>query len=122
MTSQLSLLRSRLTSLRQARAVTRAASAWMALGSGILMALFGCLALDYLFRLAIAERIVVIVMAIVAMGWAFWRFTWPLLGHRESEEQLAIVVERQNEIDSDLVAALQFESAQAATWGSPQLS
>ena len=34
---------------------------------------------------------------------------------------MALMVERQKGIDTDLVAALQFESAAAAAWGSPQL-
>ena len=55
------------------------------------------------------------------MGWAFWRFTRPLMGQSESEIDMALLVERQQEIDSDLVAAIQFEAPEAARWGSPQL-
>src|SRR5205085_516615 len=34
---------------------------------------------------------------------------------------MALLVERKQHIDSDLVAALQFDSPSAAAWGSPQL-
>src|SRR6185503_7904320 len=69
----------------------------------------------------VPQRLVVIVLAAVGIGWAFWRFTRPLMGRRESEIDMALLVERQQEIDSDLVAALQFEEPEAARWGSSQL-
>jgi hypothetical protein len=43
------------------------------------------------------------------------------LGVTETEEDMALLVERRQQIDSDLIAAIQFESPQAGTWGSPQL-
>jgi hypothetical protein len=55
------------------------------------------------------------------MAWAWTRFVRPLLGRHEGELEMALLVERQQHIDTDLVAALQFESPQAAAWGSPQL-
>ena len=60
-------------------------------------------------------------LAGAGVGWAFWRFTRPLMGQSESELDMALLVERQQEIDSDLVAAMQFEAPDAAKWGSPQL-
>jgi hypothetical protein len=44
-----------------------------------------------------------------------------MLNVRETELDVALMVERQQEIDSDLVAALQFESPEASKWGSSQL-
>ena len=53
--------------------------------------------------------------------WVYRRFAQPLLSCRESDLDMALLVERQQGIDSDLVAALQFERPDAAKWGSQQL-
>jgi hypothetical protein len=107
--------------MRRARAMVRAASAWSAAIVAVLVALAGVFVLDVLFELAVPQRAVVLVLAAAGAAWALWRFTWPLVGIRESEIDMALLVERQQDIDSDLVAALQFEEPQAAAWGSPQL-
>ena len=39
-------------------------------------------------------------------------FAWPLLAVRETEDDVALIVERHQKIDTDLVAALQFEKKQ----------
>ncbi|MBC8076020.1 MAG: hypothetical protein H7Y32_08100, partial [Chloroflexales bacterium] len=43
------------------------------------------------------------------------------LGRAGRELDIALMVERQQKIDSDLVAAIQFESPEAKRWGSTQL-
>ncbi len=45
----------------------------------------------------------------------------PLLQEHEDDIEVALLVERNQGIDSDLVAAMQFESPEAAGWGSRQL-
>jgi hypothetical protein len=119
--SRLATLRSQLAGLRQARAAVRAATAWSSFVTAVLWALAGVLILDLVFELAILPRSVVMLLAAAAVAWAFFRYTRPLLGQSESEIDMALLVERQQQIDSDLVAALQFESPDAARWGSPQL-
>lgn len=119
--TKLGTLRSQLTSLRRARSAVRSATAWSSLVTAVLWALAGVLALDVLFELELLPRLVVLLIAACAVVWAFVRFTWPLLGRRESEIDMALLVERQQQIDSDLVAAIQFESPEAARWGSSQL-
>ena len=58
----------------------------------------------------------------IAVGiWAYRKFAAPWLAKRESDIDMALLVERQNKIDSDLVAALQFESPEAKGWGSVRL-
>ena len=121
MTSRLATLRSQLASLRRARAGVRAATAWSAVGIAAVWALAALFVLDVLCELPAPQRLVVMLLAGAAVGWAFWRFTRPLMGRSESELDMALLVERQQEIDSDLVAAIQFEAPEAAAWGSPQL-
>jgi hypothetical protein len=121
MTSRLATLRSQLASLRRARAGVRAATAWSAVGVAAVWALAALFVLDVLFELPVPQRLVVMLLAGAGVGWAFWRFTRPLMGRSESELDMALLVERQQEIDSDLVAAIQFEAPEATTWGSPQL-
>ena len=121
MTSRLATLRSQLASLRRARSGVRGATAWSAVGVAALWALAALFLLDVTFELPVPQRVVVMLLAAAGVGWAFWRFTRPLMGASESEIDMALLVERQQEIDSDLVAALQFEGPDAPRWGSPQL-
>ena len=122
MSNRLSALRSRLAGLSRARAGVRAVAAWSALAIALIVALAAFFALDLIFELAVPQRVVVLLLAGGALAWAFWRFTRPLLGIRETEIDMALLVERQQRIDSDLVAALQFEQPEAHAWGSPQLA
>ncbi|MEX2173583.1 MAG: hypothetical protein WD872_04420 [Pirellulaceae bacterium] len=119
--TRLATLRSQLAALRRARAAVRSATAWSAAATAVLWALAGVLALDVLFELELLPRAVVLAIAAGAVLWAFWKYTRPLLGHAESEIDVALLVEREQQIDSDLVAALQFESPGAKAWGSTQL-
>ena len=52
---------------------------------------------------------------------AAWYWARPWLTQRESDLDIALLVEKQHHIDNDLVAALEFESPEAASWGSSQL-
>lgn len=119
--TKLATLRSQLTSLRRARALVRAATAGAALVVATLWALVAVLALDLAFELPAPQRLVVMAIAAGCVFWAAYRFTWPMLQIHESLEDMALLVERQQNIDSDLIAALQFESTAAGNWGSPQL-
>ena len=106
--TRLSTLRSQLTALQQARWLVRAAVAFAALAIAALWALVGILVLDLIFELPPPQRLVVIAIGIGFVVWAGIRFTWPLLQVRESVEDMALLVERQQKLDSDLIAALQF--------------
>ncbi len=94
-------------------------------GSGLVAVVsatwLGLFALDWGLGLGVAERVVVVLAAAVAAAWAVRRFAWPWLRLRESELQLALLLQRQEGIDTDLVAAIQFENAHAQPWGSPEL-
>lgn len=119
--SKLSVLRSQLQTLRQRRAWLR----WGNAVSAFVAAVIGILALDFCIDVTLEmdrlQRFVALLGCAAAGYGAYRLWTRPFLGHRETELDIALLVERQQEIDTDLVAALQFESPQAKAWGSPQL-
>jgi len=93
----------------------------MALGLVVLLAIAADFLLDWLFLFSRAQRgLMLVVLASLAV-WGIRRFVWPAIVKHETDIDLALLVERQQGIDSDLVAALQFESADARAWGSAQL-
>jgi hypothetical protein len=119
--SKLTPIHQQLTTLKNTRATVRGVTAFSALATSILVALAAVFVLDVIFELPLIPRLIVMVLAALGCFWAFTKYTQPLLGVKESEMDLALMVERQQHIDSDLVAALQFESPEAPTWGSRQL-
>lgn len=119
--TKLTTLRTQLSLLRQARWLVRFSVAVSAFLIAALWALVGILVLDLLFELPPPQRVVVMAIAAGLVIWAGVRFTWPMLQVRESIEDMALLVERQQKIDSDLIAALQFEQPEAREWGSKQL-
>ncbi len=123
MSSRLQILRSQLTGLRQARANARHLSAWAAVGTVVLLALLGLFILDYLFRQQVQapQRIALMIVAAGVVAWGWWRYAQPLVSVRETDIDMALMVERQQQIDSDLVAAIQFEDDVQGRWGSRQL-
>ncbi len=120
--SRLATLRSRLASLRSARATVR----WGSALAGVLLCVFGfwlvAFLVDWSTQLSFASRLVLLLAFVVTVTVAVVRWVLPQFGQAESLEKMALLVERQHGIDSDLVAALEFESPQAATWGSSRLS
>jgi len=121
--TRLQILRSQLAALRQARATARQLSAFSALGTAILSSLFGVFVLDFIFQreMQAPQRLVLLLIAMGVIVWAFRRYALPLLLVQESEVDMALMVERQHQIDSDLVAAIQFEHDVEGRWGSRQL-
>lgn len=119
--NDLSVLKTELQGLRR----RRAALAWLAALAGVLaIALGGLLAaffLDVAMHLGIVERLVVLVAWLLATAWAVWRFVWPLTRRRESLLGLALMVEQQQGIRSELVAALQFSDANRRQYGLAEL-
>jgi len=122
MSSRLDHLRESLASLKRARLGVRRVTAWSAFGAAVIIALAGVFLLDVVFELPVNQRLVVLTLAAAGLLWAYWKFARPFLGRREDLIELALLVERQQAIDSDLVAALQFEVTPAAHFGSPRLA
>jgi hypothetical protein len=119
--TQLSPLRSRLNDLRRRRQAVRLGTGYAAIALAVLWCLAALFLVDWLLEMNKPQRIVAILACLGVIVWAARRYALPWLGQHESELDIALLVEKQQRIDSDLVAAIQFESAEAPRWGSPQL-
>jgi len=119
--SKLAELKSRLARLRRMRRTARLSTACGGMLLAVLWLLAGMFAVDWLLEMTRGQRVVMLVIGAGVLLWAFRRYAAPWLRHGESLLDVALLVERQQEIDSDLVAALQFETPEAHAWGSPQL-
>src|SRR4051794_39396715 len=93
MTSRLSLLRSRLVRLGRMRAMLRAVAACSAVGASVVLVGLALFAIDFWFRLAVGERLAVLLVGAGIIGWSYWRFARPFLGSKESLTQTALFVE-----------------------------
>lgn len=139
-TARLSELRTRLIGLGRRRLFERWVTGWSGLVVAIVVALVLAFLVDYSLRLRRIERLASLLMVCGATLWAFRKLTRPYLTGRESLGEIALLVERRQKIDSDLVAALEFDgqlagrvaadvtssgpddrSGGAKTVGSPQL-
>jgi len=119
--SQLATLREQLGSLRRRRHAVRLGTALVALVVALLWTLAVIFLLDWQLSMSRLQRLVALGIGAGVLVWAYRRYSRPMLGTRETELDVALMVERQQQIDSDLVAALQFESPEASKWGSAQL-
>ena len=119
--TKLSRLRSRLVRLQHRRWRIRLATAYCALMVAVLVTLAVAMLFDWLLDMSPVQRLVALGVCFVAVVWAFYRYTLPWLGSHENELDMALLIQQQEHIDSDLVAALQFESSKAGEWGSVQL-
>lgn len=121
MIQKLAKLHSRLRSLRRRRRMVRWSTGYLALIVALLWLLIALFLADWLFRMDRTQRIVGMAICAGTLIWAFRRYTLPWLGQSESELDMALMVEKQRHIDSDVVAAIQFESPEAPQWGSVAL-
>jgi len=124
--TRLSDLRRRLTRLRRRRRRLRLTTGYSGLALSVLWVAAVAFGVDLFFNAIGApmnqlQRTLALLVYVGVGVWAFRRFTLPWLGRRESDLEMAILVERQERIDSDLIAAMQFESPEAKTWGSERL-
>jgi hypothetical protein len=118
---RLAPFRARLRGLRRRRQRLRWLTAYSALAAGVLATLLVLLLADWALDMSRPQRLVALAVGVGGVVWVGRRFTLPLLRQRESELDMALLIERQEHIDTDLVAALQFESPDARRWGSSQL-
>lgn len=119
--TRLAPLRTQLQQIRRRRALER----WTIGSSALLLTVCWLLAaafvIDWSLVMSRPQRLVMLVIVAGATVWVFRRYSVPWFSTREDEIDLALQVERRHEIDTDLVAALQFESPQAERWGSGRL-
>ena len=121
MIPELAPLRRKLLRLRRRLRVVRLATAGAGLASAAFGILGGAFLADWGFDMTPAERVVLLVVAAVVGCFAWRRFASPHLVRAESLLEVALAIEQREGIDSDLVAALEFESPQAESWGSAPL-
>lgn len=119
--SKLNVIRRHLASLRRSRHLVRLGTAYAAVVTALLWILAAVFAIDVALELPVPQRVLLLAVGAGVLIWAFVRFAVPWLGIRETAMQLALQVEKRHAINTDLVAALQFESPDAGAWGSRQL-
>ena len=119
--TKLGALRSHLDALHRRRLKLRLATAWSGFAVAALWALLAAFAVDRAFTMNRPQRFVALLLVAGGLVWVWRRFILPLLRQKESVIDVALLVERGQAMGSDLVAALQFESPHAGTWGSPEL-
>lgn len=120
--SQLKKLRSGLNRLRRRRQTLRWLTGYSAMLVALVWTLLAVFLADWLFLMDATQRMVSLAIGGVALLWAFFKYTTPFLGVREDTTEMALLVERNQDIDSDIVAAIQFEDDTSARWGSRQLA
>ena len=121
MSSKLKTLRSNLDSLRKRRSSVRLTTAYSGFLAAAIWVVFGCFLLDWALEMTGAQRVILMLISAYGLIYSFRRYAAPLLQSRESLFQTALLVEKTKGIDSDLIAALQFEEPGAEDWGSAEL-
>ncbi len=119
--TKLKVLRSRLSALSRRRWLVRVVTGFSGLCLAAVWVLLAAFVVDWLLELPRIYRAGSLAVIGVTLLWAFRRFVRPSLGQRESLIDMALFVEGRHKIDTDLVAALEFESPEADAWGSREL-
>ena len=119
--THLAPLHAKLKLLRRLRRTT----CWIAGTASILassmVALWALFALDLYFYLSRPQRFIMIVLLVLLESWVVVRWSRRWFVRRESHLQVALGVENTNQLDNDLIAALQFESSTRPGSSSAQL-
>lgn len=121
MATKLGKLRSNLYRLRNTRRLIRWGNGFSLLINAIAAILLIAFLADWVLDMSPAQRGVLLGIIAVAVIWAVRRFTLPWLQQKDDIVELALAVEKEQNIDNDLVSALQFERPEAKGWGSVQL-
>jgi hypothetical protein len=120
-TARLSELRSRISDLRRRRAAVRHGAGYATLAMVVLGILTATFLIDWMFGLNRPQRAILFVAAGLGLLYGLRKYVLPWFATKETDLDVALMVERKQKLDSDLVAAIQFDSPDAATWGSAQL-
>jgi len=119
--TQLSGLYSGLQNLKRYRASVRLGSAAAVFGTVVLGVLAAAFILDVTTHMGRLERFIMLVAFIAATVWSARKHLLPALAVDEDPTTLALMVERQQGISSDLVAAMQFADEARPQIGSADL-
>ena len=118
--TSLAPLHARFTGLLRRRRLARLAAAAGAVAQVAIVSLWTWFVVDWWFEWGRVPRLLVLSLAAAAVVFAKRRLA-RAFATRETETDVALLVERRQRLDNDLVAALQFEPASAAAWGSRPL-
>lgn len=110
----LAALRSRIAQVRRRRRRMRRLSAASRMALAVVIAVAALFLVDWIFAPGRLARLLMLLVAAAAVARVYWRRLRPALAARESEADIALLIERQQGIDSDLVAALEFANGHAA--------
>jgi hypothetical protein len=121
MPTKLARLNSQLSASCRRRWLARVIEGCLVLALALLVALVVDFLGDWTLRFNFGQRAFILAVFLLLAIAGLRRFVWPAVNSRETVIDRALAVERRRGIDSDLVAALQFESTAARTWGSSQL-
>ena len=111
---RLTALRSRIAQVGRRRRFMRLLSAASRLALAILIAAAVLFLVDWVFAPGRLARLLMLLVAAATIARVYWRRVRPGLAARESEADIALLIEKQQGIDSDLVAALEFSNGTAA--------
>jgi len=104
--TQLATLQSGINRVRRYRSGVRMGSAWAMLASVVLWVMLGAFVLDVLLKMGIFERVIVLGVFVSLSVWSFRKYVLPALRTKENSIAVALMIERQQGIGSDLVAAM----------------
>lgn len=118
---RLAELRGRIARVRRRRWLVRAAAGLSRLGIAVVLALAVVFLVDWLFSPGRVVRGLLLLAALAAVARTYWRRVRPWFQVKESEVDIALAVEKKQGLDSDLVAALEFDRRRDAASGSADL-
>ncbi len=111
---RLTALKSRIAQVGRRRRFMRRLSAASRLALAIVLAAAVLFLVDWIFAPGRLARLLMLLVAAAAIARVYWRRVRPSLAAHESEADIALLIEKQQGIDSDLVAALEFSNGTAA--------
>ncbi|HEX4148845.1 MAG TPA: DUF4175 family protein, partial [Pirellulales bacterium] len=119
--SDLTVLRGHLRTLRRRRRRARWSAAYSVLALAIVAALSALGLTDIALSLSRGQRLAGEAIVGLVAAVVFLRNSRPWLGWRETDLDLALLIEQHQQLENDLVAALEFETPAAERWGSAAL-
>ncbi len=121
MTVALASIHESIDRLRRLRSLVRIGSAVCMVLGALLAGLMLIFLTDLVTHAGRVERALMLVLLLGGVGWVAYRFLLPAVRTREDSSTLALLIERRQGIDTDLVAAVQFADPNRPQFGSVAL-